>query len=334
VKQFGVLVAAALAASLLSACGGAGSGQNVPGISPQAAAQRPAQGRSTNAAKVVKVSISKQMRGRFAARKDNVRMLFYSRKYLKSHPSFKWGPNAVQAAGTSSNLYSNGGPVQTSPKIDVVYWGWQSIPDANADPDDVYDYLNGFFNSIGGGSWINIDTQYYGSNGYVSNTNPQLGSVVYDSSTPPNPYSDADVQQEAQAVASYLGDASVNVNYVVVTPSGYSTSGFGSQWCAYHSSTGSVSYTDLPYIPDVGASCGQGSVNNPGTNDGVSIVGGHEEAETQTDPQPSSGWIDSSGQEIGDKCAWQNLQDNGNAGGYATQPLWDNAIGGCAQSGP
>jgi serine protease len=260
-------------------------------------------------------------------------MLFYSRDYLKAHPSLKWGARATDASG-SGNLNYNGGPVQTQPKIDIVYWGWQSIPDANADPDDVFDYLNGFFNSIGGGAWINTDTQYYGNNGYVGNPNPQLGSVVYDSSRPPNPYSDYDVQQEAQAVANYLGDASVNVNYVVVTPSGYTTSGFGSQWCAYHSYTGYVSYTDLPYIPNVGGTCGAGSVNYPGTNDGVSIVGGHEEAETQTDPQPFSGWIDASGEENGDKCAWQGLEDNPYAGGYATQPLWDNAISGCAQSGP
>jgi len=125
----------------------------------------------------------------------------------------------------------------------------------------------------------------------------------------------------------------------VWTPTGVSTPGFGTQWCAYHSDTtdtsgNTVSYTDLPYIPDTGASCGQGSVNSPGTNDGVSIVGGNEEAETQTDPQPSSGWVDSTGQEIGDKCAWQGLQDNPYAGNYATQPLWDNAMAGCAQSGP
>lgn len=273
------------------------------------------------------------MRERFSANRNAVREYFYSRSFLKSHPDFRWGPNAVHIAA-SGNLMYNGGPVQTQPKIDIVYWGWQSIPDSSADPDDVYDYLNGFFNAIGGGSWINVDTQYYGNNGYVQNTNPQLGSVVYDTSTPPNPYSDYDVQNEAQAVANYLGDASVSVNYVVVTPSGYSTSGFGTQWCAYHSYTGSVSYTDLPYIPDVGGTCGQGSVNSPGTNDGVSIVGGHEEAETQTDPQPSSGWVDSSGAENGDKCAWQNLENNPNAGGYPTQPIWDNAISGCAQSGP
>lgn len=265
------------------------------------------------------------MRARAKVSTSNLREYMYTRSSMKTH--------AVHTMA-GSNLNYNGGPVQTQPKIDIVYWGWQSIPDYNADPDDVYDYLNGFYNSIGGGAWINTDTQYYGYNGYIANTNPQLGGVYYDSSTPPNPYSDYDVQSEAQAVANYAGDASVNVNYVVVTPSGYTTSGFGSQWCAYHSYNGSVSYTDLPYIPNAGGSCGQGSVNYPGTNDGVSIVGGHEEAETQTDPQPSSGWVDSSGEENGDKCAWQGLEDNPYAGNYATQPIWDNRIGGCAQSGP
>ena len=272
------------------------------------------------------VHITPQMRARVKVTSSNIREYFYTRSYEQTHARLH--PDA------GSNLNWNGGPVQTSPKIDIVYWGWQSIPDSSADPDDVYDYLNGFFNAIGGGSWINTDTQYYGSNGTIGNPSPQLGSVVYDTSTPPNPYSDSDVQSEAQAVANYLGDANTSVNYVVVTPTGYSTSGFGSQWCAYHSFNGSVSYTDLPYIPDAGNGCGQGSVNSPGTNDGVSIVGGHEEAETQTDPQPSSGWVDSSGQENGDKCAWTNLQDNPNAGNYATQPIWDNAISGCAQSGP
>jgi serine protease len=325
VKQIRSALAAAVAASLLSACGGGGAG--VPAAPQQTQQQQPpAGGHTASTAKVRRVFITPAMRARVHVSTTNVRDYFYTRSYYKSHH--------LHADQSGSDLNWNGGPVQTQPAIDIVYWGWQSIPDSNADPDDVYDYLNGFFNAIGGGSWINIDTQYYGSNGSIANTNPQLRNVVYDTSTPPNPYGDSDVQAEAQAVANYLGDASVNVNYVVVTPTGYGTSGFGSQWCAYHSSTGSVSYTDLPYIPDAGSGCGQGSVNYPGTNDGVSIVGGHEEAETQTDPQPSSGWIDSSGEEIGDKCAWVSLQNNPSAGNYPTQPLWDNAISGCAQSGP
>src|SRR5258708_14924003 len=60
----------------------------------------------------------------------------------------------------------------------------------------------------------------------------------------------------------------------------------------------------MPYNTDAGASCGQNFVNSNGTLDGVSIVGGHEYAETITDQNPPGGYTDSSGAENGDKCAW------------------------------
>jgi len=85
-------------------------------------------------------------------------------------------------------------------------------------------------------------------------------------------------------------------------------------------------------MPDAGAGCGQGSVNYPGTLDGVTIVGGHEQAETETDPFPNSGWIDANGAENGDKCAWIQLENNPFAGGFPTQPLWSNSGSHCVQS--
>lgn len=236
-------------------------------------------------------------------------------------------------ASTGSNLAWNGGPVQVTPKIYIVYWGpkWTT-----SDPE--YTTLNGFMTKMGGGAWINIDTQYSGSNGTITNPSSQLaGTWIDPSSVPKRPGSSA-VGAEAQKAAQHFGYGGVNANYIVAIQSGNDPSGFRTSWCAYHSSEseseGVVSFTNFPYQTDAGASCGSGSVNSPGTYDGVTIVGGHEEAETQTDPQPSSGWTDSSGSEIGDKCAWVSLENNPAAGGYPTQPLWDNKIGGCAQSGP
>jgi hypothetical protein len=329
--------AVSLAAALLSACGGGGSSNVAP--VPQAP-------QSTQPGKTVQkwhvTALPKTALRHFATLKNNKKELMYSRSYLRAHPELAWGPNAKRRPMQGGNdLNYNGGPVQTNPSIDVIYWGWQGPSDPTNDPNDAYDYFNGFLSAIGGGGWINTDTQYYDTlNGteYIGNPSGQLANVLYDSSTPPNPYQDSDIQNEALAAENYLGDYSVSTNYIVVTPTGYSTSGFGTQWCAYHSTTtdgsgNTVSYTEMPYVDDAGGSCGQGSVNSPGTNDGFSIVGGHEEAETQTDPQLNA-WIDSSGEEIGDKCAWQNLQNNPNAGNYPTQPLYDNAISGCAQSGP
>lgn len=236
-------------------------------------------------------------------------------------------------SGTSTNLTWHGGPIQTATKVYVVFWGpkWTTS-------DGEYKALTGFLGAIGGHSWIGTDTQYTGSNGTVGNPSNYLGGTWIDTSSPPSHPSSSAVGAEAEKAVGHFGYGGVNASYMVAIQSGNDPRGFKTQWCAWHSSEnesqGIVSYTMFPYQSDAGASCGVGSVNNPGTYDGVTIVGGHEEAETQTDPQPNTGWLDSSGEENGDKCAWQNLENNSNAGGYPTQPLWDNKISGCAQSGP
>jgi hypothetical protein len=98
----------------------------------------------------------------------------------------------------------------------------------------------------------------------------------------------------------------------------------------------------MPYIADAGPSCGAGFVNSPGTADGITIVGGHEFGETETDIFPNGGWLDSSGAENGDKCAWissgQGAATNISltTGMFPVQSLWSNAFnggsGGCVNS--
>jgi serine protease len=74
----------------------------------------------------------------------------------------------------------------------------------------------------------------------------------------------------------------------------------------------------------------------------MTIVEGHELAETITDQFPNGGWLDSGGAENGDKCAWissgqgasQNISLS--SGTFAVQSLWSNAFnggsGGCVIS--
>src|SRR6202022_2951242 len=144
--------------------------------------------------------------------------------------------------------------------------------------------------------------------------------------------------------------------YVVISPTGtnpdnYQTQGF----CAWHdyngdstlsggpvtSPYGDIAFTNLPYIPDAGASCGQNFVNasSAGANDGISIVEGHEYAETITDQNPAGGWTDSGGSENGDKCAWITPGTSGGSfdlslptGTFAMQTTWANA--GAGGAGP
>lgn len=245
-------------------------------------------------------------------------------------------PMARPAASSGGNLLYGGGPVQTAPKIYVVFWGsgWNT---SSGDPDGVQALLKNWYATMGGSKWLNSVTQYTQSNGsHVGNSgNIFAGSYVDTSSVPTHPGNSA-VQSEAAKAIAHFGDYSASASYVVAIEHGHDPTAFARQWCAWHSSqtvNGSkVAYTDLPYMPDGGSSCGAGSVNKPGTNDGVTIVSGHEQGETETDPQPSTGWVDSSGAENGDKCAWIGLENNPNAGGYPTQPLWSNATSSCVQS--
>lgn len=244
-------------------------------------------------------------------------------------------PLSSAKASTSGNLLYNGGPIQTAPKIYVVFWG--SAWTTTGDPNGVASYYVNFMKAAAGSKWLNSVTQYYQSNGqHVGNSGITISTWNDTGSNPPSRPRQSNLASEASRAAAHFGDYTASASYVVMTPHGIKPSGFGTQYCAWHSSTsasgGVIAYTNLPYIPDVGATCGAGSVNNPGTLDGVSIVGGHEQGETETDPQPNTGWLDSGGAENGDKCAWTNLINNPSAGGYPTQPLWSNATSSCVQS--
>jgi hypothetical protein len=223
-------------------------------------------------------------------------------------------------------LINNGGPVQTAPIVYVVYWGWTS------DPSGEQAYLNDFLSTVGGTAWLGTVTQYSGAG---NPTGLYAGSWSDPSSVPTQP-SDAQIQAEALSAVQHFGlGTSVNIQVVVATPTGHSTPNFGvaGGFCAYHGKLASypnVTYTDLPYMTDAGTACGANSVSGP--LDGVSIVAGHELAESITDPLLNA-WLDASGNEIADKCAWTDLSTIATSlGNFAVQPLWSNAANGCVLS--
>jgi serine protease len=242
---------------------------------------------------------------------------------------------ATQAA---NGLIYGGGAVQTTPKIYVVFWGsaWNGT---GGDPDGVKTDLVNFYTAIAGSKWLATVTQYTQSNGQHVGVTAYAGSYVDTTSTPPAHPTQAQMAAEAaKAAAHFGGTPSIRVgNYVVATPHGISPSGFGTQFCAYHATTtasgAAIAWTALPYMPDGGSACGAGSVNSPGTLDGVSIISGGQQADVEVDPD-GKGWLDSTGMEISAKCAWTGLIDNPAAGGFPTQPLWSNATSACVQSYP
>ncbi len=167
------------------------------------------------------------------------------------------------------------------------------------------------------------------------------GGWAVDCNDPAQSATQGQLANEAAGYAQFLagGGAAIGANtqIIVVSPSGTNPGGgFGSQYCAWHSWTAysggnDFSYTNLPYLPDQGSNCGANSVQNG--FDGWSIVGGHEYAESVTDPFLNA-WYDSSGSagEIGDKCAWTGLFAESMGGSaYAQQALWDNNTTSCRQ---
>ncbi|HEY2160708.1 MAG TPA: Ig domain-containing protein, partial [Solirubrobacteraceae bacterium] len=264
-------------------------------------------------------------------------------------------------------------------------WGTQGTNSSgnatfSGDPHAMAPDLQAFFKGIGTGSetWSGVMTEYCqgvakgaqscpASAAHVGYpTGGALAGVWEDTSSVPSAATGHQIGAEAVKAATHFGNttqsSNLNAQYVIVFPTGtnpdnYETQGF----CAWHDYTGDstldgggavsspdglLAFTNLPYITDAGANCGQNFVNSgtAGTLDGVTIVEGHEYAETITDTYPAGGWTDTSWAENGDKCAWISSGQGKSqdialtTGSFAVQSTWANDFnsgsGGCEVSHP
>lgn len=287
----------------------------------------------------------------------------------KTHPVPSKGTQPLKPAAKAGaacaepncNLSYGGGPVQHNPKVYLLLWGPAWSP-TGADSQ----YLNSFYSGLGasGDNWSTITSQYTDSTGHPTFSGSVFQGVYQDTTTPtgtgPSGSIDPnDLNAEADAFVksqnlSNLGDVQV----VIASQSGACfDDGWGGQpaTCAYQPGTGGYcgwhtnssageTFTNLPYTLDAKNGCGENFINrgSAGTYDGFSMIAGHEYAESITDPQPTSGWIDNndtvSGGENGDKCLWGGANWGGSdpkgdvvlsTGTFAMQSLWSNAAGRC-----
>ena len=123
--------------------------------------------------------------------------------------------------------YGNG-PVLVKPKAYIIFWGYKTY----GDTDGVAKLLQQYSKVMGGSSHNDIYTQYYEivNSKTIDITNPkkQLGGVWFDdtNAVPAHP-TDSQVAAEAlNGVAKFGYHA--NGSYVVATPTGHSSAGFGS----------------------------------------------------------------------------------------------------------
>ncbi len=287
------------------------------------------------------------------------------------------------------NMAYFGGHVQVRPKIYLVFWGWgepgafdHTTPGMPAnDPDGAAARMTAFVEAMGGTAWAGVSTQYYetvdGQNLFIQNPADVFGGVWYDDATPIHDnLSGLELAQEAQRAVAHFGITDLdNAQVVIAQPQRDNEAGFngGAGYCAWHDYTQpqyypgvqpGISFTNMPYVLNMGSSCGESSVNAgyyEGELDGFTIVLGHEVEETITDPgaedvidgQNLGGWYDYAAYENGDKCAWVGYTEGiaapstvpgglglmtGNDGrSYPVQSLWSNTsaagAGYCAGAG-
>jgi len=262
-------------------------------------------------------------------------------------PHERAAPAAATCTEPACPMTWHNGTVQQNPRVYLVLWGpdWSTVPSQQASAA----YLENFYAGLGVTSqdnWSKITSQYADSTGAPAFNGPVSVIAFNDTSIPPPGATDTQIATEADTFAATYHIADLNdAQVVVATQSGTCPAGFAAPcngisgtYCAYHGATSNgTPYTNLPYIPDAGTACGKDFVNPTpgGDNDGWSIFGGAEYADTITDPFPPNGWIDSndgSGGEIGDKCAGILPGNPGGAfnltlstGKFAVEALWSNA---------
>jgi serine protease len=266
--------------------------------------------------------------------------------------------------------------------------GGSGVATFGGDPDGLAPALQQLYNGLGtdGETWSGVMTQYCDGTA-VGATTCSLGDAMiphpvggvlagiwYDSSTPATAQETAgltgsQLAAEAEAAATQFGNvdqvSNRDAQYVIVSPTGTDPDGWANPangYCAYHDdshdptidgagpvSGPTVAFTNLPYVPDAGTSCGAGSVNSPGTLDGATEAASHEYAETLTDQfpeaKPPGGWTNASGAETGDLCAYVAAPAVGHVfdltvatGTVAVQGTWSNRAnagkGACSDGEP
>lgn len=248
------------------------------------------------------------------------------------------GQSAAQAAAVAAGvpLTDHGGPVLQTASTYAIYWGKQT-----AFPTDLKAAMPLFLEGFGGSVYSYILDQYLPAV-FTSSFDT---TTVSDSTSPPS--ASPSTTKIVNEACKYIKQGVLPLNPI----SGGNSSGglyfvftsnfpAGINFCGWHSyGTCNAQTIAVSYVPNLKnqSGCNPGNLYNAntyseGTRADVNVVA-HEYSEAATDPELNA-WYDSSGYEIGDKCAWIFSAPVTIANGttWQLQQEWSNAIGGCAQS--
>lgn len=269
----------------------------------------------------------------------------------------------ADAPASPTPLSSRGGPVMHNVRAHLIFWlppGRHFAVDGDDASDNRYEYwLQTFLGDFPSSSLFNILRQYGDNQGTVQGAS-FADVTLYNAPYPhrgdaTDPLFDGDIQGAIRAVWRSSWSAGTEDMYFVFTAanvqscqgSDLSSCTFAATpttktYCAYHSSfsssPGSVVYANMPSALSLG-DCTPPSTPNDPVADATLNVMSHELSEAITDPL-GSGWVDASGNEIGDKCAWDfpgpgdDTETVVNGRRYILQAEWNDAANGCTMSMP
>jgi hypothetical protein len=238
---------------------------------------------------------------------------------------FKGAPHA---GGNAGNLIDHGGQVIANSRSYAIFWGPSTAWSSDVQSPSGLAALFGGFN---GSNYLQIAAQYM-RGAAIGST---YGGSTPDPTAPPSRVSPSTLGAEVQKLYGTNLDTS-GIYFVY-------TSNFprGGSFCAWHSyATVGGKRIAVAYMPNTAGLAGCDPSNLYGVSGSEQLrslanVTAHEFMEAVTDPFPASAsyaWIDQSGSEIGDKCAWQ-FGGPVSIGGqsWQLQDEWSNSAGGCVQ---
>jgi hypothetical protein len=250
-----------------------------------------------------------------------------------------WVPAKLQNGGATS-MTAHYQLVQKNMLLDYAAHG---IDNNNTQYYQVVGSATQYIQNKGGLAAFYVDTTAYPASG------------CSDAATPGNCITDAQIQAEITKVMGIKAwTGGLNKMFLLFTSSGEgSCSDSGStscayvQYCAYHGFFGPAAtptiYGNEPFGDlSVCQAPGTPSPNGDALADAAASTATHELTEATTDPELNA-WFDSSGAEIGDKCAylygantWDSAKANQMWNGhfYELQTEYDNHLSGCVQVGP
>ncbi|MBV9102424.1 MAG: hypothetical protein JO060_02475, partial [Candidatus Eremiobacteraeota bacterium] len=221
-----------------------------------------------------------------------------------------------RVAAAPSDVTNHGGPVLANVQCTTVFLGdaWSQAPFSS-----LRDAFNTFLDDyLASSEFTNLSVYGIGTGSRIGTltTTDALGSTVLDS----------DLQAIVTRLTASGGQIVPNANTLLFlfTPQGTivdaTAIGAGqtcTDHCGYHNFVGNVPYAIMPYLECSGC-LGSGLT----TEQSMTSVMSHELCEAVTDPM-LNGWYSSTGEEIGDLCAWQETSVDG----YTAQKEWINGQG-------